>query len=228
MIFSDDVVFIHIPRTGGSSCSHYLLRCLRGPIHNCHAGAAKETARIDRRCIHPHTDVNRHCSLRGAERHIRRLTGQSLAEKRLLLAVVRHPFALEYSFYMHLRKPNARKRRMQVAPEQVRLARGDFRSFVARAGYFREGMRQEDYFLLDGDIPANLKLLKFEDLPELVPRAVAPFAREDKIVEFPHRNRSAASEAGLHQLLDEETRELIRRKHSWLFERGYYSFDLPA
>ena len=63
MVFTDDLVFIHIPKTGGMICSRYLLRVLHGRIYNCHANADEECCRLGRPDLVPVMDVNRHLSL---------------------------------------------------------------------------------------------------------------------------------------------------------------------
>lgn len=225
MIFTDDLVFIHIPKTGGMSCSRYLLRVLKGRVYNCHAHADEECRRLDRSEVLPVTDVNRHCTLAAALDHIQRLSGSGAEQPRKILAVVRHPASLEYSFYRHLQKPHIAERRRKNSPELVDLAMGDFKGFVAGAGYHREGLRQEDYFLVDGAIPANLQLLRYEALADAFPAAVTGITGEPPKLLFPHLNSSGANSQELGALLDEETCNLIYQKHSYLFDQGYYSLQ---
>src|SRR5688500_11413878 len=63
MIFSDRLMFIHIGKTGGSSCADYLLYNLQGPAYNCHADADLELAPLGIDGMHPRTDIKRHCTL---------------------------------------------------------------------------------------------------------------------------------------------------------------------
>ena len=67
MIFNDRMMFIHIGKTGGSSCSDYLLHNLQGPAWNCHADADRELAPLGIEGMHPRTDIKRHCTLPEAE-----------------------------------------------------------------------------------------------------------------------------------------------------------------
>ncbi len=46
---------------------------------------------------------------------------------------------------------------------------GDFRDFVRRAGYHRAKTPQEGYFLVDGAMPENLELIRYEALAENFP-----------------------------------------------------------
>ena len=225
MIFSQDIVFIHIGKTGGMSCSSYLLQNLRTPIYNCHAQSANENDSVSRSGITAITEGNRHCTLPVADQLIRRLTGTSIQDREKVLAVIRHPYTLEYSFYKHLQKPLVAQRRKKQSAKLVELAQGDFKTFVANPGYHRLGLRQEDYFLIDGKIPDNLELLRFEQLSHAFPEAVAKYTNEGAAGEFPWLNSSTKREE-LEALLDRETRTLIYNKHRYMFDQGYYSMDI--
>lgn len=221
MLFNRDIVFIHIGKTGGMSCAHYLLSTLRGPVYNCHVDAELDLARVDRDDLVAVLDVNRHCTLEAAAGHIMRLTGESLADKEKILAVIRHPYTLEHSLYKHLRKPRISEQRKITHPQMVELAQGDFRTFVRHAGYHRDGLRQQDYFLINGVMPDNVELIKYECLAADLPRAVSNYVCSDHTADLPHFNRSETV-GELEGLLDEETRALIYEKHRYMFDHGFY------
>lgn len=112
-----------------------------------------------------------------------------------------------------------------MTPELVDLAMGDFRTFVAKAGYHRQGLRQEDYFLVNGELPQNISLLRYEEISTAFPAAVKSAASNLRNVSFPHLNSSDASARALVELLDAETRELLYQKHRYIFDQGYYSLS---
>ena len=104
------------------------------------------------------------------------------------------------------------------------LAQGDFKTFVANSGHLRPGGSQEDYFLIDGEAPSNLELIRFEELSTAFPKAVENYTVEGCNAEFPKLN-SSGKNSELHSLLDDETKELIYKKHRYMFDQGYYSTD---
>ncbi len=222
MIITEDIVFIHIAKTGGMSCADFLLRNLSPPIYNCYVPLVKKPKQSMLPGVTMVTDVGRHIPLRKARPHIQRLTGKSIEEMGKILAIIRHPFTLEYSFFRHLQKPLIIKRRMKGSPELVKLAQGDFKTFVVKSGYLRPGAPQEDYFLIDGEAPSNLELIRFEELSIAFPKAVREYAAADGEAEFPKLNSSGGS-TELQALLDEETRELIYKKHRYMFDAGHYN-----
>jgi hypothetical protein len=220
MVFNDELVFIHIGKTGGLSCAKYLLHSLQSPIYNCHVDAKKESLQITDRNVIPVTSVNRHCTLRSATQLIERLSNRPVAQKKKILAVIRNPFDLEYSFYRHLRKPRVIKRRALSAPALVELAKGNFKEFVRKSDYHRAGLKQEDYFLIDGKVPDNVEIIRHENLKVSFLAAVAPYV--DAGVEFPHINQTNAHEDS-QPILDDELREIIYRKHQYIIDNFYSS-----
>ncbi len=220
MIFNDEFVFIHIGKTGGMSCASYLLQGLKLPLYNCHAEAAEEVEALGRDGIIPVVTVNRHCTLRAANEHILRLTRRSALDRQAIIAVIRNPYELEYSFYRHLKKPEVIARRRTKAPALLALAQGGFREFALRAGYHRENLRQEDYFLLDGEMPERLQIVRYENLESAFTAAVAPYLAAGVAGRFPRLNRSGEGSA-LESVLDDETRQIIYRKHQYVFDHFY-------
>lgn len=226
MVISQDMVFIHIAKTGGMSCADFLLKHLRPPLYNCFIPAIKKPKITSLPGVTTVTDLGRHIPLREAAPHVQRLTGKSIREVDKILAIIRHPFTLEYSYFRHLQRPFIAKQRQKGSPELVKLAQGDFKTFVKEAGYLRPGSPQEDYFLIDGERPDNLQLIRFEELSSTFPAAVKDYLVARCESEFPALNASGPS-TELQSLLDEETRELIYKKHRYMFDEGYYSTDWP-
>lgn len=222
MIFNEDLVFIHIGKTGGLSCARYLLRNLDRPVFSCHQHARLEMFRLGLRGVTPITSVNRHCSLTEALALIERTNGRGLADFQKVIAVIRHPYTLELSFYRHLQKARVRRRRR--GQKILELADGDFPTFVREAGYHRPGFTQEKFVEVDGQIPDSVELVRFEALEETFPAAVAPFAAKSGSrngARFPHRNASTSGRSP-SALLTAEVRELIYHKHRFMFDSGLY------
>ncbi len=221
MIFNEGFLFIHIGKTGGMSCSQYLLNNLKAPVFNCHDDALKEIVPHDPGNVTPLTGIKRHCTITEALTFIQRLKGWTLRDFQRVVAVIRNPYHLEYSLYTHRRKPQIKARQRELRPDLVALAEGPFIGFVKSGGYHREDHRQEDYFLIDGRAPEQLTLVRYEALAEQFPAAVAPFCENAAAAEFPHRNRSAY-EHSIDEVITPEVEEAIYHKHRYMFDSGYY------
>ena len=99
MIISDDVLFLHVRKTGGTSASQFLLETLPAPIHYfCRA----PNATVHREGL-THENGNPHQTLAEAQEFLRR-EGRELSEFRLIMAVVRNPYDHFVSHYSYQRR----------------------------------------------------------------------------------------------------------------------------
>lgn len=190
-------------------------------MHVCRADAQWYCAQRPDKTLIAVTGVNQHCTLSGAPKHLQLAAGVGISDFRKILVVIRHPLSLEYSFYRHMQKPQVRERRKHN-PELLRLADSCFSEFIRGAGYHREGLPQEAFFLVDGVIPPNVELIRFETLAQSFPKAVQPYSKPGHTVDFPHANASQIS-TPLRELLTDEIRDLIYVKHRYMFDSGLYN-----
>jgi len=225
MVFNNDLIFIHIGKTGGISCSQYLLKNLHPTVYNCHENAIEATRLLNREGVVALQDTSRHWSLKQSLDYIQSFNGRQLSDFTRVIAIIRHPVTLEYSFYQHMKKDQVQKKRGAASAEIFRYANEGFRSFVRNAGYHTPGMRQDDFVRLDGEIPSQVQLLKFEELSVTLPDVVAPFCQQQACVEVGHNNRTRY-DANVEDELDDETLELIYHKHQFMFDSGLYSMAL--
>ncbi|HEY5646291.1 MAG TPA: hypothetical protein VIS76_10130 [Pseudomonadales bacterium] len=222
MVFNDELIFIHIGKTGGLSCARYLLRQLRAPVYDCHRHAQLEVLRLGLRGVTALTSVNRHCTLEEALALIEQTNGRRLEDFAKVIAVIRHPYTLELSFYKHLQKPRVRHRRR--GQDILELADGDFATFVKESGYHRPGHPQEKFFRIDGQVPEQVELIRFEELAETFPLAVQPYLKKQRWwrrATFPHKNATRYSPTE-SSLLTPEVKSLIYQKHRFMFDSGLY------
>lgn len=227
MLFNDRLMFIHIGKTGGSSCAEYLLHHLAGPAWNCHHEADLEQAGMalgDR--MRPRTDIKRHCTLAEAAAYVQAFDGRTLADFEKIVAVIRDPYTLEYSHYHYMKLPAVRERE-RGNPGLLERTSGDLRDFVRRAGYHRKDTPQEGYFLVDGMLPANVVLLRYERLADDFPRLVAPYLDTAAPPPLPHVNRTGYG-SRVEDEVDAEIEALIYRKHRYMFDSSLYPRRLRA
>lgn len=231
MVINPDLIFIHIPKTGGTSCTDYLCQSLRPPIFCFSIKSMFKDKHFNARLLSGYSHETLEEVYSDKDR-IKRETGIDVTTINHLIAVIRHPYDLElsnYSFFRNGRSNVLKGEAFQVPHilEKVQLAQGEFCEFVRASGYFREnengnGFRTEDYFLINGKIPENLTLLRFEDLQHKFPIVTRQF-RLVGDMDFPHSNKSAPTADSSTITLDEDTRHAIYEKHRWLFDEGYYA-----
>ena len=226
MIFNDDVMFIHVPKTGGMSVTAYLLNNLPGQIYLTVPEEAFEHARS--RAMFP--DVYERLNLLPGTRHedlaaakqVAAGLGRRLQDFKLILAIVRNPYDLEVSYYCHLRKERIRKegelRRTtgsRSAPLAWTLAAaGDFETFARQAPYYgRLPSRIERYYSIRGQTPANMKIVRLEDIDGGI-RALAPYTKGR--CSLPHHNRTI-KRAGWRDYITPASEAAIYEKYRYLF-----------
>ncbi len=221
MLFTEELIFIHIGKTGGMSCSDYLHRVLRGPIYasplpDSYVQSPSVAAKVE-----PLDPIWRHCTLKEALRAIKELTGKEQGDFKKALMVIRHPYTLEYSLYKHFKKDKVREFHLKRDSSRTELSRLPFPEFIVEAGYHREHHPQEAFFLIDGVMPRFVELIRFEELAQGLAKAVEPFVEEGADCSFPHHNETRYS-TDLESELTDEVKELIYQKHRYMFDSGLY------
>ena len=235
MILTRDILFIHIPKTAGVSCTDFLCRNLRQPIAYFSIQASFGKKKYKSAQIFPGFNHETLEEAYSAREKILDLCGIDVNLVEKVLTVVRHPYDLEASIYNFFR--NAHRNALQHLSDspnlvdRIELAKGSFKEFVAGSGYFRQDnmspdpqqlYRVEDYFLVDGQVPPNVHILKFEDIGETLPNAVRPYLSPEFSGGFPHLNPSNGKRKKPVTEMDDEVKALIYEKHRWLFDHGYY------
>ena len=140
----------------------------------------------------------------------------SLEHFEKIFVVMRNPYELELSRYSYLQKnlPQDRGRAQDIALE------GDFKKYLETAPFF--GMtppRLDLYYHVNGYMPENLVILRYEHLAEGIERNLANFLTPG--YELPHENESAHESVA--EIYDSEMEELCYRRHRWFFDKSFYA-----
>ena len=138
---------------------------------------------------------------------------------KLIMVVIRDPVELDFSYYKHLRTPRYIKKLSQkpINAEKLEAAQKDYPYFARKPfTHFRGELK--DFFEMDGRIPGNMKIVRFENLAEEITDLVKPYTIAD--VGFPHRNKSPENFA--RPALPVEAIQSIYNKYQWIYEKGFY------
>ncbi len=211
MIFCKDVLFIHVPKTGGISLTKYLLEVLPRPVY--YAYPIVEHKPVDNGIVQ--IPGVRHETLEEAKEVLREY-GFDLFKIPLILAVMRNPYSLEVSRYAYLQKGHSVDKGHN---QQLALTRS-FETFAIESNDHGGPLRPlESYFSLEGKIPRNLSIIKFENLAEGVREALRRVGIE-KTVDLPQINPSRHDHFLSYYTKDAE--EAVYRKYKWVFDNGFY------
>lgn len=216
MIFSKDVLFIHVPKTGGVSVTQYLLQVLPRPIYYVHSGTSISTEGVVR------ISRDRHATMREA-RALVRDHGFDLEQFPSILAVIRNPYETAVSWYGHFQVDSPWRRGWS----QEMAMQSDFESFVlAHQARLRPGELIEPFLLLDGSFPPNLHIVRYESL---VKGVKAELQRVGISIDapFPWENRSQHGPIASYYTPAAE--KAVYHLYRWVFDQGYYArMDVPT
>jgi hypothetical protein len=213
-LFTKDLLFLHVPKTGGSSVAEYLFEVLPRPIWCvCEYPAACDRGGVT------YLEGRKHSTLAEAGTLLRQ-RGLDLNQMRVILAVVRNPYEAAVSEYSYFRRPDVfPSMRGQIHELAVVLP---FPEYVFRVicgpGHFITA-RLAQYYTIGGQVPANLCIVRFEDLADGVRAALSEIGVESD-ASLPWLNASPHDD--YLSYYDSAAEEAIYQRCRWVFDQGYY------
>ncbi len=223
MVFNHEVLFIHLGKTGGMSVTNYLCNVLKPPvIHVVKKDEFENTKQSGHEVIYP---WKRHANLVEADKFLKDF-GIQLSDFKLIFCVVRNPLELDYSYYKHLRSERYVKT-LSANPANKRLlaaANAEYEAFALQNFTHFKG-KLKDFFEIDGAVPDNMKIVRFEELAVAVPELISTFAI--KQLPFPYLNKSDKVKSQRPEL-GATAFDSVCKKYNWIFENYYPSLQAPS
>ena len=231
MIFSEDLRFIHVPKTGGMSTSVYLLETLPRPVYLSHPEEVWNDTLPKRGILQI---VGRRSETLAEAREVVARYGFDVGRFPLVLATSRNPYDLEVSRYAYLRIGHA----WEHGPEQDLAFSSTFEEFAVknqqRGGSWAtdavtthdavtraaEAARPEyanelkDFYAPDGSPPDNLRVVRFENLAAELLAALRSVGIEGRAADFPWVNRSREDDFAAYYTPRAE--EAIYHRYAWV------------
>jgi hypothetical protein len=210
MIFCKDLLFLHIPKTGGMSMTRHLLDVLPKPIYYMHE--LPDTSTADAGIVQFYG--LRHETLDGARRIVREY-GFEVEAFPMILVVLRNPYEQEVSRYAYLKQGHEK----DAGYEQSLAMREDFETFAVRSRFGAPIEPIEKFLLIDGEVPSNLRVLRLESIDEELPSALRDIGIEP-VGALPRQNTSPHHDYRLYYSRAAESAVYLR--YRWIFDNGYY------
>lgn len=212
MIFNDEVLFLHIPKTAGKSISLSLTRTLRRPLW-CHVPPGTERSLREGADL-TGVEIVRSNGHEGVTKAFATLRAQGIdpTALRQVLVVIRNPYDLMVSNYHFMREQydaNAGRPNFEAARNL------DFEAYTREVAFFDISR----FFLEDqANEPPQLRILRYETLQADLDAALGDLGHGP--VELPRLNASSRPDA--RSLLTPAAEEAIYAKFQYLFDRGFY------
>ena len=217
MLFNQEVLFIHLGKTGGMSVSDYMRKTLHYPVFE--VVSEIEYEQLKNKNNRFFIFGNRHANLTEAIEIVIK-AGLSPEDFKLIFVIVRNPVEIELSHYKHLHKERVIAR-LEKYPEldrgRLAASRLSFDDF-AQTGITHFQGDLASFFTINGKFPKNCKIIRFENLDVEVPDILKPF--QCRIIPFPHKNKS--DETLDQPSLSWAALQNIRGKYSWIYDQGFY------
>lgn len=210
MLFNDRVLFIHVPKTAGISVTKFLIDNIPGQftitLPRGHRSPSPRALAIEGR---------RHEKLSEAARALEK-RGRALSDFEAIIAVMRNPYDLEVSYYHYKRLGH----KYDAGLAQRLAMEGNFLEFARNAPYYGcLPSRIQDWYQIDGKIPDQLTLVRYESLREDLFRVVSRICTIKQDLE----KENATTHEPYERYLTAEVEKAIYKKYRWLFDQKYYA-----
>ena len=208
MIFSNEFLFIHVPKTAGMSITNGLLKSLDGKVYY-----AVQEGHARSRYGETVIAGRRHQTLAAADAYFQDMgLEHRVANFRFVMSMVRNPYEMEVSRFHYLRKGHAWDKGLA---QKLALA-GDFASFVEGSTWWFDF---RDYYTVDGLLPENLYIVRYEDFEQTVQLNFAACFRKT----FKTRRMNKSHSTDYRDYYSRDLEDLVYKKYQWIFDKGYYS-----
>jgi hypothetical protein len=210
MVFSKELLFIHVPKTGGMSVSDYLLSILGPPIYQVrppHGEVARGSGVVE-------ILGNRHLGLSEAARVVSE-HGFEIRRFPLILVVIRNPYSLEVSRYAYLQTGHP----WDAGRNQELALTSNFETFAIHSDVHEGSAPLESYFQLDGAIPPNMRIIRFENLAAGIRNVLKDIGMKSDL-DLPHHNQSLHGDFRSYYTVAAE--ESVYRRYKWVFDNSFY------
>jgi len=217
ILFNRDLLFVHNPKTAGTSMLHYLGEILPPPVHRA---GVKEIG-------------TNHPSLPQALDYACAVADRRPGDFVRIIATVRNPFDREISMYRYFhdvlcRSPTVSRDLNDAAIEGAvgmagRLDFSDYLAWVWRQFGTCDIWRSRCFYrTAQGRAPDNLRVIRTEHIEADLAAALAGIAGL-KNASFPRLNVSdrTAGEPGF----TDHTRSLVAQSYRWMVEDGIYPME---
>jgi hypothetical protein len=218
ILFNNQILFVHNPKTGGTSLLKHLGNILAEPIY--YAGVQEIGT------YHP--------SLSRALTYSCTMIGNPVYEFERIISVIRNPYDREISMYVYFRdilcnsKSLSRDLNNPSIERSVRMAGqlsfDDYLVWVDSEFGTCDIWRSKYFYRTDEEhVPATLRILRMEYLENDLADGLRDLKLRSNVATLPRLNVSPRTPADVYR--EARSVEIVTRSYKWIFESGYYDIQ---
>jgi hypothetical protein len=215
MIATKNFLFIHTPKCAGMSLTDWLIRNLEGEIYYFVPKGHYNAELTNDNIIE--IEGMRHENLKQAKEGLLKINIK-IEDIECILTTIRNPYDLEISRFNYLRLGHPWDKGL---PQDIAL-NYNFKTFAKHAPFMGRSVCNfgiEAFYELEGKIPDNLRIIKFENL-DTIPKVVSKHLKSNSVI--PKTNSTYGKEYSLKNFYNKESEVSIFKKYRWIFENNYY------
>lgn len=225
--FNDQILYIHIPKCGGTACRHYFKE---------HAPNIKFPR------DHDYPFPLGHIALRDIER----FSGRSPESFEVIYATIRNPYHQQLSQWLFWWDRHARGGEHFHDVRAAKYSRlhhwlldslacdfhvwydetvnGETKTTSERASYNDFGGYYRYWLAVDGEIPPNVEVVRFERMAKRIPTLLAERLGVQRLPPMPERNAGPPRNEP-REYFSELAMRLVEEKFPWAFEHHYAKWE---
>ena len=222
MIFNKDILFIHVPKTGGTSAEEWLANVLTPPVYWTDRYFNQPPVARKSEPVPPGVTVlpmMRHEPLPVA---LAAMFEQGLdpAQLKAIVAVRRNPYALEVSKYHYFLDYEAKYPRAGLI--DIQSGFGWF--LYNHVGFWRGKYTPQEYYQPPPELADKFLLLDCDQLDAQLP-ALAGLLGVDAPPPVPRKNTT--KHGRWQDYYNVKLSDIVYEAYKWIFERGWYERFIP-
>lgn len=213
IIFNDQLLFVHNPKTAGTSLIEYFRCVLREPVFS--AGVDELGT------FHPHLSLSLGYACAK--------TGNRPEDFKCIFSVLRNPYDREISMFTYYRDVLANSKSLardlndpsmeEAVRQSAALPFADYLRWLSRTRGTCDVWRSRHYYTLeDGTVPENLWVVRLEEIDARIGE-VSDILAHDENIPIPRLNRTEHPSSGV---FDKETESIVFESYRWIFDAGFY------
>lgn len=218
MIFTEDFLFLHYPKTGGMMLTRQFLRKLKKEVFYTLPNGHQDPNDLALKLTRPLNILEgiRHENYNQAKFF---LSNSDLPHRiedfKCILLIIRNPYDYIVSRFHYLEK----NQQYNKGPAARIAAEGDFRKYALNAPRF---FKIDGYLLDDaGRIPQNMFVVRYEDFATQINVLMEKYLLEP--IDFSKKINSTTRKTYKDYITDQEIEEAVYKKFKLLFDKGFYS-----